>query len=696
MLEALFLPRSIAVVGASQSEGKLGHSVLKNILQYGYRGDVYPINPKADTILGLKSYARVSDVPGEVDLAVIVIPNKYVPDVTADCVAKRVKAAIIITAGFREAGPDGLELERKVLEIAQKGGMRLLGPNVLGLIDTFSSLNASFAASMPQRGKIAFMSQSGALCTGILDWSGPAGVGFSKFVSLGNKADLNEIDMLEAWRQDEHSRVIVAYLEGIVDGQRFMRVAKELTKEKPLVIVKAGTTSAGARAVSSHTGTLAGSEAAYDAAFKQCGVIRARSVEELFDYSIAFARQPLPKGRRVAIITNAGGPGIMATDACEREGLSLASFTAESIEYLHAHLPTASNIYNPIDVLGDALADRYRLALGAALQDPNVDAIVALLTPQAMTQVEETAKGMVEASQHSDKAILACFMGAEKMGPGIEILNRGHIPHYPYPERAVRALAAMCEHREWREREVGLPETFKVNKAEAEAAINKARAAGRLRLVEFEACQIISAYGLPLPQAALAKSAEEAVAIAERIGYPVAMKIVSPDILHKSDIGGVRVGLPTPSEVHDAFDLITYRAMRYMPEADVWGVLVQEMARYKREVIIGVTKDPQFGHLIMFGLGGIYVEALKDVSFRVAPLTREEARAMIHEIRSYLLLSGVRGEKPADTDAIVDCILRISQLVTDFPEIVELDINPLMVGEAGQGALAVDCRLVIE
>lgn len=692
----MFSPRSVAVIGASRREGKLGHSVLKNLVQYGYQGPIYPVNPNADDILGLQCYARVNDIPHEVDLAVIVVPSRYVPEVVADCAAKGVKAAIVISAGFREVGPEGAKLEREVVEIARESGMRLLGPNSLGLIDTASSLNATFAASMAKRGEIAFMSQSGALCTSILDWAGPAGVGFSKFVSLGNKADLDEVDMLEAWREDEHSRVILAYLEGIADGRRFMDVAKGLTKEKPLIIVKSGTTSAGSRAVSSHTGSLAGSEAAYDAAFKQCGVIRARSVEGLFDYSVAFAYQPLPQGERVAIITNAGGPGIMAADACESEGLALAALTAETIEHLRSHLPPAASLYNPIDVLGDALADRYRLALEAALRDPNVDAILVLLTPQAMTQIEETASSLVEASRRSAKPILACFMGGEMVASGAEILNQGQVPNYQYPERAVRALAAMRDHRQWQEQEVELPLAFTVDRAQAEAAIEKARAAGRLRLGEMEACQVISAYGLSLPKAALARSAEEAVASAEGIGYPVVMKVVSPEILHKSDIGGVRVGIQSASEVRDAFDLITYRATKYMPGADIWGILVQEMARQTREVIIGVTKDPQFGHLIMFGLGGIYVEALKDVTFRVAPLTPGEARAMIAEIRSYPLLSGVRGERPADIDSIVDCLLRVSQLVTDLPEIVELDINPLMVGEAGQGALVVDCRMVIE
>jgi acetyltransferase len=582
-----------------------------------------------------------------------------------------------------------------VIEIAERHAIRVVGPNVLGVIATSSNLNASFAAGMPVKGNISFMSQSGALCTGILDWAAANNLGFSSFVSLGNKADLNETDFMQAWQKDPDTDVIMAYLEGIVDGPRFMRVARDLTKEKPVIVIKSGTTSAGSRAVSSHTGTLAGSDAAYDAAFRQSGVLRANSVSELFAYSTAFAYQPLPLGRRVAIITNAGGPGIMATDACESRGLELAKLAPETVTTLQEHLPAAANFYNPIDVLGDAHADRYKLALKVALTDPSVDAAIFLLTPQAMTEIEETARAVVELSQGSDKPVLANFMGGKDVAPGNRILGEGCIPYYGFPEEAADALAKMVNHREWREKTHSAVERFAVDRERAATVLLTAQKAGRLAMNEIEARQIVAAYGLPLPQSQLAHNSEQAVRLAEEIGYPVVMKIISPDILHKSDIGGVQVGLENEREVRLAYEEIRNRAFRYLPDADIWGVAVQEMVSVGKEIILGINKDPTFGHLLMFGLGGIYVEVLKDVVFRVAPLSRPEAEEMVREIRSFPLLAGTRGEKPADVDSIVDCILRVSQMVTDFPQIVELDINPLFAYEDGKGSMAVDARIVI-
>ncbi len=695
MLESLFTPQSVAVVGASANPDKLGFNVLDNLVKYGFQGAIYPINPKEKEILGHPCYARVTDVPGPVDLVVIVVPNKFVGAVMEDCGAKGVGAAIVITAGFRETGAEGRQMERGVIEIARRHGIRVVGPNCLGVIATGSAMNASFAAGMPDTGRISFMSQSGALCTGILDWAAANHLGFANFVSLGNKGDLNETDFLEAWREDPETDVVVAYLEGIVNGPRFMQTARELTKVKPVIVLKSGTTSAGSRAVSSHTGTLAGSDAAYDAAFRQSGILRARSVSDLFAYSTAFAYQPLPHGRQVAIITNAGGPGIMATDACENLGLQLAALSSETVSVLQANLPAAANCYNPIDVLGDARADRYKLALKAALDDPAVDAVIFLLTPQAMTEIEDTARAVVELAQNSDKPVLANFMGAKDVAAGNRILGEGRVPCYGFPEEAAEALARMVEQREWRERTHEPLERFAVDRERAATAIVTAGKAGRLRLNEVEARQIVAAYGLPLPKSQLALNSEQAVRWAEEIGYPVVMKIISPDILHKSDIGGVQVGLKNAKAVRLAYEEILNRAHRYMPDADVWGVAVQEMVQVGREVILGVTQDPTFGHLLMFGLGGIYVEVLKDVVFRVAPLARSEAVEMIQEIRSFPLLAGARGQKPADLDAIVECILRVSQMVTDFPQIVELDINPLFAYDVGGGAMAVDARIVI-
>jgi acetyl coenzyme A synthetase (ADP forming)-like protein len=695
VLESLFDPQAVAVIGASANPSKLGHNVLENIIKYGYQGEIYPINPKEKEILGYAAYERVSQVQGPVDLAVIVVPNKAVAAVMEDCGAKGIGAAIVITAGFRETGPEGRRMEREVIDIARGHGIRVVGPNCLGVITTSSNLNASFAAGMPEKGRISFMSQSGALCTGILDWAAANALGFASFVSLGNKGDLNETDFLEAWRQDPQTDVIMAYLEGIVDGPRFMQVAQELTREKPLIVIKSGTTSAGSRAVSSHTGTLAGSDAAYEAAFGQSGILRANSVSELFAYSTAFAYQPLPEGRQVAIITNAGGPGIMATDACEKTGLQLATLASATVASLQEQLPAAANFYNPIDVLGDALADRYQLALKAALDDDNVHAVIFLLTPQAMTEIEETARAVVELAQGYAKPVLANFMGGKDVAAGNRILREGRIPTYEFPEDAADALARMAEHREWRERTREPVERFPADRERAATTLLTAQKAGRLALNEVEARQIVAAYGLPLPKSQLALNVEQAVRWADEIGYPVVMKIISPDILHKSDIGGVQVGLENDKAVSMAYEEILNRAYRYLPDADVWGVAIQEMVKVGREVIVGVNKDPTFGHLMMFGLGGIYVEVLKDVVFRVAPLTRSEAEEMVRGIRSYPLLAGARGAQPADVNAIVDSLLRISQMVTDLPQIVELDINPLFAYEDGQGTMAVDARIVI-
>ncbi|MGQ9626072.1 MAG: acetate--CoA ligase alpha subunit [Anaerolineae bacterium] len=695
MLEMFSNPKSVAVIGASREPGKLGYGVLSNIIKYGYEGQIYPINPKAQEILGLKSYPSILEVEGPVDLAVIVVPAPLVAGVLEECGRKGVRGAIIISAGFREVGGEGVRRERELVEIARLYGIRILGPNVLGIIDTIAHLNASFAAGMPQKGYIAFMSQSGALCTSILDIARAQDIGFSHFVSLGNKADLNEIDFIEAWEDDPYTKVIMAYLEGVADGETFIRVARRVTKKKPLIIIKSGTTGAGSRAVSSHTGTLAGSERAYEAAFRQSGVIRATSVQELFDYSILFARQPLLESERIAIITNAGGPGIMATDAWERLGLQLASLERETMEKLRECLPEAASVLNPVDVLGDALEDRYKAAIEIVLKDQNVGGLLVVLTPQAMTPVAEVGRVVAEAADLSEKPIVSCFMGEASIGEAVSIMRAHSVPNYVVPERAAAALGAMVHYRRWLERPPLEIESFDIDREKIRAVFDKVRSEERLTIGDTEAREILEACGIRIPRSELAHSAEEAVRYAEKIGYPVVMKIASPDILHKSDIGGVKVGLNTPADVRDAFDLITYRATRYMPEAQIWGCLVQEMALGGREVIVGMNRDIQFGPLVMFGLGGIYVEALKDVSFRVAPFSRREAQEMISEIRSYNLLRGTRGEPPADLEALVDALLRVSQLVSEFPEIVEMDINPLIVYESGRGVMGIDMRLVL-
>jgi acetyl coenzyme A synthetase (ADP forming)-like protein len=694
-MEEFFRPRSVAVIGASRDEAKLGYKILDNILKSGYKGDVYPINPKADEILGKKCYPKVTDISDDVDLAVVVVPAEHVIPVVDDCGRKGVKGVVVISAGFKESGAEGVKRERDLVRVVKGYGMRLIGPNCLGIIDTHCPLNASFAAAMPNKGWIAFISQSGALGTAILDWALAEGIGFSKFISIGNKADVGETELMEACAEDPNTKVIIIYSEGISDGRAFMEAALKVTKKKPVIVVKAGITSSGSRAASSHTGSLAGSAMAYEAAFRQCGVLKASSIEEMFDISFLFASQPLIAGNRIAIVTNAGGPGVIAADAIENFGLRLATLSPGTISSLRSILPPAANIYNPVDVLGDALADRYGAALDAVLMDENVDGVLAILTPQVVTQIPETAKAVVEISRKFDKTVAACFMGEWKIRDGIRILLENGIPNYPFPEKAISSMKAMVEYRRWLEKPLPSPERFPVDEGKARSIIDSARSEGRITLGDVETREILRAYGIAVPRSKVASTADEAVAQAEEIGFPVAMKIVSPDILHKTDVGGVKLNLQSPADVRDAFDLMMYRATKYMPEARILGVQIQEMVRGRREAIIGMSSDPQFGPMIMFGLGGVYVEAMKDVSFRIAPVSREEAEEMVREIRSYPLLAGIRGEPPADIEAIVDAILRVSQLSLDFPDIVELDINPLLVGEKGKGAVAVDSRIVL-
>ena len=697
MVEKLFNPKSIAVIGASRQEGKVGHSVLKNLLQYGYPGKIYPINPKAKEILRTKTYSTIFAVEGEIDLAVVAIPSQFVPSILKDCVSKKIGAVVIISAGFKESGKQGSQLERELVEIIKNSGIRVLGPNCLGIIDTASSLNASFAAGMPSPGNIAFFSQSGALCTAVLDWALGEDVGFSKFISLGNKADIDEVDLLLTLADDQETKVILGYLEGVSNGTRFMEVAKEVSRKKPVIIIKSGRTQAGARAASSHTGTLTGLDTAYEAAFRQCGIIRAETVQTLFDYAIAFAHQPLPRGPNLAILTNAGGPGIIAADAVENSILQMASFRENTISKLRKELPSNASIYNPVDVIGDAGADRYEKAMKTIVDDPGVDSLTVILAPQAMTKIKETAEVIRKISSAvSDKPIVSSFMGRLEVKQGIRILRSGKIPNYSYPERTISALEAMVKYRKWKETPSGKMLSFEVNKKKAENIFTKAKEKSEANLTTEETREVLSAYGFSLPQRIVTETSREAISAANSLGYPVVMKIVSPDILHKSDVGGVKVGITEKSQVARSFEDLISNAKRFMPEALILGVTVEEMIAPGKEVVLGSSRDPSFGPLLMFGLGGIYVEVLKDVSFRIAPLTFNEAELMIKEIRSYPILKGVRGEEPSDLIAVRESLLRLSQLVTDFSEILEIDINPLMVLPAGKGAVVIDSRLTIK
>jgi len=692
MFESFFEPASVAVIGASRTPGKVGHDVVRNLLDGGFDGDVYPVNPKAEDVLGLRCFASVTDIAGKVDLAVIAIPSKFVLSAVDDCARKGIGSVIVITAGFKESGPEGAELEKQLAEKCRQAGIRCIGPNCLGIMSPPSKMNASFGATMPRPGNIAFFSQSGALGTAILDVAVGEDLGLSRFISYGNKADVDETDLIEALGEDPRTDVILGYVESIDDGQKFMEVARRVAQRKPIVLFKSGRTSAGARAASSHTGSLAGSDSAYAAAFRQCGIIRAQNVDEFFNYARAFAAGRLPDGPQIAVVTNAGGPGIIATDAVEASLLEMAELQESTQKALGEALPPQANIHNPVDVLGDAKADRYRQAIRAVSADEGVSAILTILTPQTSTEPEATAEAILGAAANADKPIVASFMGSASVQKSWDLLEHGDVPNFKQPDGAVKALEAMFTYADWRKSRRGEPAHHDFDADAVRGAIRRARERGLDALGEREARLIAEACGIPVPETIFAADQAAAVAAAEQIGYPVVLKISSDDILHKSDAGGVKVGIKDADAVRQAFGRIMEAARAYKPDARLDGVLVQQMAPKGREVIIGVNRDPQFGPLIMFGLGGVYVEVLKDVTFRVAPLTLAEAREMIDDIRSARILHAFRGDPESDLDALADCLTRVSQLAVEFPELAECDFNPIMVYPKGQGLIALDMR----
>lgn len=694
-MKALFEPQSIAVIGAAREEGKLGNIILRNLVNSGFTGPLYPVNPKADEILGMKCYRSIMDIPGPVELAVIVVPSRIVPPVLEEAGKKGVKASIIITAGFKEVGKEGAELERKVGDIARRYGMRILGPNCLGLINTHHNMNATFTRNYPIKGRIAISSQSGAICTSILDWAKKTKIGFSKFISVGNKVDVDEADLLEYLGKDDQTQVIGMYIEGVNRGQEFLRQASETTKTKPILALKSGRTSSGAKAASSHTGALSGSDAVYEAALQQSGVVRAKTIDEFYDLLQVFGRMPLPDGDGVAIVTNAGGLGVMAADATSDFGLRLASFESETIEKLKSYLPPEANVYNPVDVLGDASAERYEFAINAVLDDPNVSMVVVVLAPTDTVDIMAVANIVATFAGRTTSPLVAAFVGGEDCDQGIEVLKEAGIPSYESPDRALKALSAMVQYRRMREsRHAQEPVTVEGDRETVRKILERVKGENRLTLREDEGKEILKAYGVPVPAEALATTADEAVERAREIGYPVVMKIASPDIFHKTDVGGVAVGVKDDEEVRSYFDIITRRSRERMPEARIDGVLIQQMVS-GREVIVGMVRDEQFGPVLTFGLGGIFVEIMKDVSQRIAPLTMADVNTMITSIKAYPILSGARGRKPADIKALKDIILRIAQISLDFPEISEFEVNPVIVADEGEGACAVDALVTI-
>lgn len=691
-LRPFFTPSGVAVIGASSNPHKLSFGIIRNLKESSYSGAIYPVNPGASTILDLPCYPEIGAVPDPVELAVIVVPVQLTLQTVEACGRRGIKAAIIITGGFKEVGSDGAAMEQKVLETARQYGMRLIGPNCVGLMNLHTGLNTTFINGTPDVGGIGFLSQSGAICGGVVEFVRGKKVGFSHFISMGNEADVTETDIMEYLAEDPQTRVICAYVEQIRDGARFLRVAREVSRRKPIVLLKAGRSDAGAKAVSSHTGSLAGSYAAYQAAFRQAGVIEATSFAELFDLAIAFDFQPLTRGNSAVIITNAGGPAALASDSLSFHGITLKDPTDESKAVLRAHLNPSAQVANPIDMLGAAEPADYALATKTMLADPNIDAVLPLLVPQALVSPSGVAQAVVEASQGAQKPVLACIMGDEGVREARLILQQNRIPMYTYPETMGRVLQAMLDYRKWLQEYTPLeePEGGKEKRtAETLMAANPAVVWG-----EAETRPLLDAYGIPLAVGKTAHNAVEAGQVAAELGFPVVMKIISPQLLHKSDAGGIRLNLRSSDEVEQAYTAMMQSIHAARPDADLQGVLIEKMLPKGQEVIVGMRRDPGFGPLMMFGLGGIYVELFKDVAFRVAPLREQDAREMIAETRAYRLLTGFRGQPRADVDAVVKTLLRLSQVAVDFPEIEEMEINPLLVLEEGQGAVALDCRMI--
>ena len=693
-----FSPKSIAIIGASEKPG-VGKTIFYNIAKH-FKGKIYPVTPSNPTVGGLTAYKNVLDIPDSIDLAVVAAPSKFTPSVMEEVGKKGIKGAIIVSAGFKEVDEEGAKLEREVSETAKKYGIKVIGPNCLGIM-SFSKdniMNSTFLKITPKFGNIALVSQSGAICAATVEDAEAQNIGFSKVISMGNKVDMDESDVLELLAEDEDTRVIVMYLEDIRNARRFMEIAKRITtqRKKPIIVLKSGRTAEGAKAAASHTGALGGSDANYEAAFAQCGVIRVDTMGELFDLATAFSKQPLPDGN-VVIVSNAGGPAIISTDACSRYGLKMADISSIRDEIAEV-IPAYGSPRNPVDIVGDADYLRFEKVLLLTLAHPNVGSVVTMCTPSATLNYDDLARVLVKMSQRfPNKTILASLMG---LAEGIEnrrIMSEGGIPYYLYSEPAIRTLKAMYDFKKWADEASTKRDTLQFSKdtAKVKSIFENVRKNGRSNLLEEEGYEVLEAYGFPTPKSILCTTEQECMSAATQIGYPLVMKIVSPDIIHKSDAGGVKVGIKTGDELKNSFRTITENALKYKSDAKIKGVLVQEMVKSAKETILGASQDPTFGPVIMFGLGGIYVEVLKDVVFRIVPIDEQEAINMVESIKTIKLLKGVRGEKSSDLKAIADSLQRLSQLVVDFPEIKEFDINPLLVLEEGKGARVVDARIIL-
>jgi len=701
-LDAIFAPETIAVIGASTQKGKVGHDIFANILSGGFTGTLYPVNPKAKSVLSVKCYTSIANIPDPIDLGMIILPPKAALNAVKDCIAKGVKGIVIVSAGFKEVGGEGAQIEKEIKILCANAKVRLVGPNCLGVINPSPkvSLNASFSARMPTAGNVSFISQSGALCTAVLDYAADKGFGFSKFISIGNKADVDELDLLRYYHNDPDTDVVMIYMEELSrSAEEFISEVRDMTSgtnPTHVIAIKSGSSDAGARAAASHTGALAGSDALYDAIFNMSGILRCATVNQLFDYAQAFAANKYPTGDKVAIITNAGGPGIIATDMSEQSGLKLARFSEDTIKELRKYLPSTANFHNPVDIIGDAARDRYEKTLATVLSDRGVDAALIILTPQSMTDAIGTAEAIVNIARNSIKPIVCSFMGVVDVSDGVKLLQKHKIPVYQFPESAARSLGALRQGMKWLFRKI-LPQfELEYDTAKATRIIDGYLKTGRMTLGELDGSELLNCYGFKTLPMALATDKIKACQIADKIGYPVVMKIVSPDILHKTDAGGVVVGLEDSNAVEQAFDAILEKVGLYSPDAKIEGILIQKLAPKGKEIILGLSKDPVFGHAVMFGLGGIFVEVYKDVVFRLSPMGRNVARRMVRSIKGYPILKGLRGQKPSDIETIEKHIVSLKVMADNHPMIKELDINPLFVHEDGQGATVADIIIRLE
>ena len=696
MSESVFLsPKSIAVVGASDKQGSVGRAITSNIMN-GYKGTVYPISPTRETVFDQKAYKSVLDVPDSIDLAVVITKNTIVPIVLEECGKKKLRGAIVITAGFKEVDEEGAKLEQKLKDIAKKYKLQIIGPNCLGVmnLEPQTMMNSTFLKITPKSGEIALVSQSGAICAALVEDASAQGIGFSAVISMGNKADMSEIDILKMLAEHKQTKVIVIYLEDMGNGQEFLRVCKDITrkKKKPVLVLKSGRSPEGAKAAMSHTGALMGSDEIYDALLKQSGAIRVDTMEELFDYATAFSKQPLPMNGDLVNDSNAGGPAIISTDACSKLGIKMAKIE-EIRKKIDAVIPPWGSSRNPVDIVGDADFKRFENVLNEVLKHKNVGSVISMCTPSATLNYDKLAEVIVSMSKKYKKTMLASLMGLDEGITNREILAKGDVPYYTYAEGSIRALKAMLTFTNWVKNSPGKITKFNVKKNTVKKILDNAKKEKRSALLEEEGQEILRAYGFPLPASKLAKSKKEAVAASKKIGYPVVLKIASPQIIHKSDAGGVKVNLQNAKDVENAFDTIIKNAKKYNKKADIKGVLVVEMVKGGKEMIIGSKLEPGFGPVVMLGMGGIYVEVLKDVTFKLAPMTNIEADDMISSIKTKKILEGVRGEKPSDIKKLSECIQRLSQLVSDFNEIKELDMNPVLVMEKNKGCRVLDVRI---